>query len=155
MHAEDLMTTPIATCHVNDAIKVAAQLMWDRDCGALPVVNDEGRLAGLITDRDICMAALTQGETLDNMLVNRAMATHVVSAKPETTVGEIEHLMAHFQIRRIPIVDADGKPIGIVSLNDLARESVQPVTKMQHGLQKIARALAAICQPRATSQKAA
>jgi CBS domain-containing protein len=154
MRAKDLMTTPAITCHVNDSLKLAAQRMWEGDIGALAVVNDDGKLTGMITDRDICMAAYTQSRALDESLVNLAMAKHVVSATPDTTIGAIEELMAKYQIRRIPIVDAAGMPIGIVSMNDLAIESVQPDTAMKHGPSKLAHTLAAICQHRQSEQAA-
>jgi CBS domain-containing protein len=148
------MNAPIATCHVNDPLNVAAQRMWDRDCGALPVVNDEGVLTGMITDRDICMAALTQGKPLDDMLVNSAMSHHVVSIHPEQALSDAELLMMHHQIRRVPVIDERGAPIGIISLNDIALECAQPDSKLQHGAQKLARTLAAICRPRVSGRAA-
>jgi CBS domain-containing protein len=148
MLARDLMTSPAITCHVNDALSAAAARMWDEDLGVLAVVNDEGKVTGMITDRDICMAAYTQGRALDELLVNSAMAKHVVSAAPDATVGEIEQLMATHQVRRIPIVDAAGMPLGIVSMNDLALESVSPQAEQQVGPSKLAQTLAAICRPR-------
>jgi CBS domain-containing protein len=155
MRAQDLMTSPTITCHVNDPLNVAAARMWDADIGALPVVNDDGKVTGVITDRDICMAAYTQCRTLDSMLVNSAMAKHVISARPDAQLSEIEELMARNQVRRIPIVDDLGKPIGIVSMNDLAIESVQPDTATKHAASKLAHTLAAVCQPRALAQEAA
>lgn len=155
MNAQDLMTKPAITCHVNDTLNLAAQKMWDHDCGALAVVNDDGALTGIITDRDICMAAHFQGRPLGDCLVNSAMATHVLSANADQSVHDLEQLMAEHQIRRIPIVDAANIPIGMVSLNDLAIEASQPDTRMKHGLTKIAHTLAAICQPRAPRQQAA
>lgn len=133
------------------ALSLAAARMWDADLGALAVVNDEGKVTGMITDRDICMAAYTQGRALDEMLVNSAMAKHVFSAHAEATIGEIEDLMATHQVRRIPIVDAAGMPLGIVSMNDLAIESADPHTSMSAGPAKLAHTLAAICQPRAAT----
>lgn len=154
MHVQDLMSSPAVTCHVNDTLQVAAQLMWDHDCGALPVVTDTGTCVGMITDRDVCMAAYTQGRSLDAMLVHGAMSKHVISARPGQRVGELEQLMAQHQIRRIPVIDAEGRPIGIVSLNDLAIESAQPDTRMKQGLAKVAHTLAAICRPRVTRKAA-
>lgn len=148
MRAQQLMTSPPVTVHVNDPLNVAAEKMWDGDIGALAVVNDEGKITGMITDRDICMAAYTQGKSLDQLLVNCAMAHHVVTARPDQTIEEIEQLMGKHQLRRIPIVDAFGAPIGVVSMNDLAIESVQPDTPMKLGPAKIAHTLAAICRPR-------
>ena len=91
MLVQELMTHPAITCHVNDALSDAAQKMWDHDCGVLPVVNDEGKVTGMITDRDICMAALTQGRALHEILVNLAMAKHVVAVGPDKKIGNAEH----------------------------------------------------------------
>ncbi len=148
MRVQDLMTDPIVSCHVNDTLHVAAMLMWDHDCGAVAVVRDDGKLAGIVTDRDICMASYTQGRPLDEMLVNSAMSKHVISARPEQWIEEIEQLMSEHQVRRIPIVDPDNRPIGMLSLNDLALESVQPDTEMRNGPVKVAHVLAAICERR-------
>jgi CBS domain-containing protein len=155
MRVQELMSAPVATCHVNDTLNRAAMLMWDHDCGALPVVNEYGKVTGMITDRDICMAAYTQGRTLDDLLVNSAMASHVITARPDQTVGEVEQMMAHFQLRRLPVIDPDGRPIGIISLNDLATASVEPEIAVMYGTQKIAHTLAAICHPRRRAKEAA
>jgi len=148
MNARDLMTQPAITCHVNDPLNMAAHRMWDQDCGALPVVNDEGKVTGMITDRDICMAAYTQGRSLDAMLVNSAMATHVVSVGPDQPLEEIEELMAYHQVRRIPVLDADGKALGVVSIDDLAKEAIKPDSRIGQGPVKVTRTLAAICRSR-------
>jgi CBS domain-containing protein len=155
MRIEQLMSRPAVTVHVNDPLNLAAQRMWDHDIGALVVVNDEGKLAGMITDRDICMAALTQSRALDELLVNIAMAKHVVAATPDQSIGDIEHLMAVNQIRRLPIVDTSKAPVGVISLNDLAIESVQPDTRMQQGVDKVVDTLAAICRHRGGAEQAA
>jgi CBS domain-containing protein len=155
MRVQDLMAHPAVTCHVNDSLDTAAQRMWDHDCGVLAVVNDEGKVTGMITDRDICMAALTQGRPLHELLVNLPMSKHVIAVGPDNTIGEVEHLMAQHQIRRLPVLDASNRPLGVISLNDLAIEAVQPDTRMKHGVSKVAHTLAAVCQPHAATQQAA
>jgi CBS domain-containing protein len=155
MNAKDLMSHPARTCHVNDSLKLAAQRMWDLDCGALAVVHDDGTIAGMITDRDVCMAALHQGRGLEDLLVNGAMSTQVVTVTPDETLGHVEQLMARHQVRRIPVIDANKLPIGMISLNDLAIESVKPDSHIRHGISKIAHTLAAICRPRTSKQEAA
>lgn len=153
MQANQLMSSPAITCHVNDTLSVAAHLMWDRDCGALAVVNDEGTLVGMLTDRDICMAAFTQGRPLDSILVNSAMASHVIAARGDDPVPEIEDRMSRHQIRRIPIVDLQNKPIGMLTLNDLARDCVHSNTMRGHS--KLVHTLGAICEPHARTEHAA
>lgn len=155
MHVQDLMTHPAITCHVNDSLDAAAQKMWDHDCGALSVVNDEGKVTGMVTDRDICMAALLQGRSLHELLVNVAMSKHVIAVGPEGTIGDAEHLMALHQIRRLPVLDGTNRPLGVISLNDIAIEAVQPDTQMKHGISKVAHTLAAVCRPRAATPRAA
>lgn len=153
MRAIDLMTTPAITCHVNDTLRLAANRMKDGDVGALPVVNDEGKLTGMVTDRDICMAACVQGRALDDILVHVAMTHPVVTARPDQSVEEVEDLMASHQIRRVPVIDAHGRPIGVLSLNDLAIESVAPDTGIQRGTTKLAFTLAAISEHRPPSER--
>jgi CBS domain-containing protein len=155
MRVQDLMAHPAITCHVNDSLDAAAQKMWDHDCGALPIVNDEGKVTGVITDRDICMAALTQGRPLHELLVNLAMAKHVIAVGPDSLLGDAERLMALHQIRRLPVLDAENRPLGVISLNDLAIEAAQPDTRMKHGITKVTHTLAAICQRRTATRQAA
>ncbi len=155
MKVQDLMSHPAITCHVNDDLNTPAKLMWDHDCGVIAVVRDDGKLAGMVTDRDICMAAHIQGRSLDQILVNSVMAKHVLSAHPDQELGEVERLMAEHQVHRIPVVDEDHRPVGVLSLTDLALESVEPDTRMKNGMFKVARTLAAVSRRRAAKQVAA
>jgi CBS domain-containing protein len=155
MRVHELMSQPVTICDVNDALVRPAMLMWENDCGAVAVVRDDGVLAGMITDRDICMAAYTQGRNLEDILVNVAMAYPVISATVDQDVREVEALMAVHQVHRIPVVDADGKPIGMLSLTDLARASVEQRTPIKDGLARVAHLLAAITSPRSHRRKAA
>ena len=155
MRVQDLMSHPAITCHVNDDLNVPAKLMWDHDCGVILVVRGDGKLEGVITDRDICMAAYTQGRSLDQILVNSVMAMHIISAHPDQKLGEVERMMAEHQVRRIPVVDDDNRPVGVLSLNDLALESVEPDTRMKDGVSKVAHMLAAVCRRRVENQVAA
>src|SRR5687768_8785706 len=148
MLARDLMTCPAITCHVNDTLADAARKMWDADIGAVAVVNDDGKLTGMITDRDICMAGYTQGRALDEILVNSAMAKDVAAAAPDAPLPDVARLMARHQVRRIPIVDASGGPVGLVSLNDLATADAPAETAT-------AATLAAICRHRSSIQQVA
>lgn len=146
MRARELMSYPVITCHVNDSLASVARQMWDHDCGAIAVVKDESVLTGMITDRDICMAAYTQGRPLDEILVHTAMAHDVVCATADLNVEEVERMMAERQLRRIPIVDAEHRPIGILTLADLATECVRPASHLKQG--RLAHTLASIERPR-------
>lgn len=155
MRIKELMSSPVVSCHLHDHAHAAAQLMWDNDCGVLPVVDDAGKLVGVITDRDICMAAFTQGNPLRGIRVDSAMAKQVFSVHPEDDLSEAEKLMSDKQIRRLPVVDGQGKPVGILSLNDLARDAVGPGGRIREGMNKVMQTMASICRPRAQALKAA
>ena len=147
------MSRPVAVCQASDNLNQAAKLMWDADCGAIPVVDSQGRAVGMVTDRDICMAAYTQGKRLHEIRVYTAMSKVLVSCRSSDPLQKIEQLMIEHQIRRLPVLDEEGRPIGIVSLNDLAR-----IVNRQHATApgggngvsatSMGHTLAAICAPR-------
>jgi CBS domain-containing protein len=154
MRIEEIMTRSVAMCRAQEALSAAAQKMWNHDSGALVVVGDDGRLVGMITDRDICMSAWSKGRPLDAIRIEEAMAKQVFAATPEQDIDAAEKLMAENQVRRIPIVDANNKPIGILSMNDIARRMTPP-HGTGDGMSRAMRTLAAICQPRARAPQSA
>jgi len=148
MRIAQLMSQPAITCRSSDTLNTAAGLMWEEDCGVLPVVDEAGHLVGMVTDRDICMAAYTQGKPLQDICVSSVMATQVFSCYAQEFVDAAERLMSKMQVRRLPIVDEDNRPVGVLSINDLARNATSPEsgTDLYHG---IVQTLAAIGKPRA------
>jgi CBS domain-containing protein len=95
--------------------------MWEHDCGCLPVVDDNGDVVGMITDRDACIAAYTRGLALSAVSVGSAMSKSLYSCTPDAKISEIERLMRLHQVRRLPVVDVFGTLVGIVTVSDLAR----------------------------------
>lgn len=120
MLARDIMSHPAVTVRADDDLEVAARRMWDHDCGAVVVVNDAGKAVGMLTDRDICMAAFTQGKVLAEVPVHHAMSHYLISVGPEDPIASVEELMEANQVCRIPVVDEVGMVLGLVALNDLA-----------------------------------
>jgi CBS domain-containing protein len=157
MQIKDVMSHPAVTCSSTSTLDHAARLMWEYDCGIVPVVNDDGKLAGVVTDRDVCMAAYTQGKPLSAIPVGIAMAKQVIAGHTRDLVEQAEQLMRANQIRRLPVIDDDGRPIGVVSMNDLARLAVR--AKKSAVDRELVQTMAAVCQPRApmtaTSQQMA
>ena len=151
MNVQEIMTRPAVTCRPGDTLNTAAQIMWEQDCGAVPVVDDGGKLVGLVTDRDICMAALTRGSALSAIPVAHAMAKQVYACEVGDSVGAAELLMSDKQIRRVPVVDGDNRPVGLLSLADIARHAT--ATGQKNGLEReVTRTLASICRPRPAEQ---
>lgn len=110
---------PVQACAPSDTLSHAAQLMWDLDCGFLPVCDRGGNLVGVVTDRDVCMAAYTRGQLLGDIQVWSTMSTQVVAVPPSATLTEILELMRRTQVRRIPVVENE-RLLGAVTLADVA-----------------------------------
>jgi len=121
MNVQEIMTTPARCCTDKATLTVPAQLMWDHDCGMVPVIDAEGALVGVITDRDICMAAYTRGQALAAISVSEVMSRGVHTIHAEESLDATERAMSAFGVRRLPVVDSDDRPLGVVSMNDLAR----------------------------------
>jgi CBS domain-containing protein len=101
--------------------------MWNHDIGCLPIVDHEGRIIGMLTDRDVCMAAYLQGGPLTSASVTSAMSKEVYTCSEGDDTSTVETLMREKQVHRLPVVDAERRPIGIISINDLAREASREV----------------------------
>jgi CBS-domain-containing membrane protein len=149
MLVENLMTRQTQACKPGDSLAHAAQLMWDHDCGCVPVCSGDGiqRVVGVITDRDICMGALFQGKALQDLRVSEAMSKALRTCRPSDSLAQAERIMREARVRRLPVVNGDGALLGMVCLADLAREAVR-----EHALPRkevtetdIGNTLAAIC----------
>lgn len=119
--ARDLMTRNVVTCKRFERLSDAAQRMWEHDLGALPVVDDDDKPVGMLTDRDVCMAAYTRGVAIDQLLVEGTMSRTICTRKTTDTLRALMDGMATHQVRRMPIVSEEGKLVGIVTLADIAR----------------------------------
>lgn len=147
MNVSELMTRDVKVCRADDDVQRAAQIMWENDCGVVPVVDAEQRVAGLITDRDICMAAYTQGRPLWEIPVSSAMSRQAHCVRESDALDAVEALMGRVRVRRVPVVDGDGRLTGILSMNDLARHAHLSSSRKSDGLgsDHIVRTLASIC----------
>jgi CBS domain-containing protein len=121
MKVANLMTRDVASCRPDEPLSVAAERMWTRDCGVLPVLDQSERVVGMVTDRDICMAAWMNGAPPQALSVATAMSRALHSCKPEDNLDTAERLMSKNQIRRLPVVDRSDKLMGILSLADIVR----------------------------------
>jgi CBS domain-containing protein len=151
MLVKKIMSETPATCHVDTTCSEAAKLMWDRDCGVIPVVDDQGKIMGMITDRDICMACYLQGKLTHQIQVREVMSKQVHSCKPEDTLEEAEAIMQQNQVRRLPVVDSKGQLVGLLSLNDIARATADRKLGKEADPRLLSQVLASICQPRQRS----
>jgi CBS domain-containing protein len=125
MKVEQIMNRNVKVCHPEDSLSNAAQMMWEEPCGAVPVVDEQSRPIGFLTDRDICMAAYTQGKPLEVLRVETAMARKVVSCNAEDDLRTAAGLMRQNRTRRLPVINRDGTLVGLLSLDDLACEAAR------------------------------
>ena len=124
MQVKDVMTATPACCTAETSLQEVANLMVENDCGAIPVVDseDSNKPIGLITDRDIVCRAVAEGLNPLDLTANDCMTSDVLTVTEQTSFEECCRLMEEKQVRRVPVVDADGALVGIVALADVARE---------------------------------
>lgn len=154
MKVENLMTRTVYSCREGDSLEQAARIMWESDLGCLVVIDEAERPIGMITDRDALMAVYTQGVSLRDTQVSSAMSREVRKCSPETALKEVEQVMQRAQIRRMPVVNASGKLVGIITLGDVARSSQSAPMHLAE-MPGLAKTLACITQPRQRQTAAA
>jgi CBS domain-containing protein len=121
MKVRESMTAAIYTCQPDTDLEQVARIMRDHDCGFVPVVDASGSVTGLITDRDICMAAAIRGLALEHIPASQAMSQSVRACLPDDTIPEALEMMKHFKVRRLPVIDAHGYLQGVISISDILR----------------------------------
>lgn len=121
MKVQEIMIQDVRTCRPETNLAEAAMQMWRGDCGVLPVVADGAKVVGMITDRDICMAAATKHRDPANIRVKEVASGKVYGCSPDTDIHKALQIMGEKQVRRLPIIDAQtGRLSGILSMNDVA-----------------------------------
>ena len=121
MKLRDVMNAPVIRIHPEESVAVAARTLERYNIGMLPVCGNDGRICGLITDRDLVTRCVASGRMPSNTTVAEIMTRQVISASPDMEAGVAAGLMGREQIRRLPVVE-NGKLCGMVSLGDLAMQ---------------------------------
>jgi CBS domain-containing protein len=121
MKVEELMTHDVRACLPQEFLNNAAMIMWLYDCGSVPIVDQRLKVVGMLTDRDVCMAAFTQGAPLYRIRIVTAMSKAVVTCSPEDELAVAQDRIRKNNVRRLPVTDAQGQLVGILSLSDIIR----------------------------------
>jgi len=152
MKIRQLMTKDVSSCLPDETTNQAVRIMWERDCGFVPVIEShEGRrVIGVVTDRDICIAAYTKNRPLDQIRLSELMSTDVRSCREDDEVSDAEEAMRRSQLHRLPVLDDAGQLIGVLSLADVAREATRDPGSKRQGVsaREIGETLCAISQAR-------
>ncbi len=127
MNVEQIMNRKVRSCGPHEPLNKAAQIMWDTPCGAVPVVDEQRKPVGFLTDRDVCMAAYTQNKPLTELPVDIAMSRTPVCCRAEDNLDSAAQLMRQHRTRRVPVIDRNGVLVGMLTLDDLACEAARPL----------------------------
>jgi len=154
MKVQDLMTPNAITCGPNTNLARVAGLMWDNNCGSLAVTNEHGKVIGLITDRDICIAVATRQRLAAEILVSEVITGEVWTCGPQDDIRKLLQTMRNARVRRLPVISDDGVLQGIVSISDIVlhAEEAQGKQKPQLSLQDAIGTLKAVCGYRGIRQ---
>jgi CBS domain-containing protein len=117
----DLMTENPCSIDAAKSVAYAAKMMRDEDVGLAPIVEGD-KLIGTLTDRDIAIRVVAEGKDPDQTTVREVASTNVVTIDPQQELDEALRLMAKHQVRRLPVVEEDGRLVGVVAQADVARE---------------------------------
>ena len=116
----EIMTANPSTIEPGNSVVDAARIMKQEDAGVVPV-TENGRLTGMVTDRDIAIRVVAEGKDPQSTPVREVASTDLVTVDPQQDLDEALRLMAQHQVRRLPVVEEDGRLVGVVAQADVAR----------------------------------
>ena len=119
MKLKDIMSQNVIKIHPRESVAVAARLLANHNIGVLPVCDHDGKLCGVVTDRDLVTRCMAANRSPEQTRVQDVMTGRIISATPNMDVSVAAYLMGREQVRRLPVLD-DGKLCGMVSVGDLA-----------------------------------
>lgn len=140
----DWMSKNVASVRPGDDLSRVAQLCWERDIGWLPVLDEKGKLLGVVTDRDALLSSHFKGQRLPELRVESAMSRDLKSVMPQTTLPAALEVMARNSLRRLPVVDEQQRLVGVLTVGDVAR-----ATPKASSDEELVDALRSITRPRA------
>lgn len=123
LRARDVMTRNVITCRRNTPIVEVARLMRDEDVGAVPVIDEDGKLAGIVTDRDLVVKGLNSDKNDAELVAEDCMSTDLYTANQNDRLVEMIREMGDHQVRRIPVVDSRDRLVGIIAMADIATQT--------------------------------
>ena len=119
MKVRDVMTKQITTCRTYTNLAAASALMWDNDCGALPALTETGELAGILTDRDICIALGTRNARASDLTVRDVVEASPLSCQSNDDILTTLLIMQQAKLRFLPVVNDAGVLEGVLSIDDI------------------------------------
>jgi CBS domain-containing protein len=118
MKVRELMTPHVQAIWLTESLADAAKLMWENDCGVLPIIKDN-KVIGMVTDRDVCMAVAMRDTNPSSVSVEEVMTGEVFSVHPDDDIQQALQTMQEHKVRRLPVINPEGELEGILSMNDV------------------------------------
>ena len=150
MKVENVMTRSVKSCHPETNLSQVAALMWDYDFGAMPVVDGEDRVMGMITDRDIAIAASTKGRLATEISVGEVMSGNVYACALDEEISSALKTMRREKVRRLPVIGRSGKLAGVLSINDVVLHAGEARGDISY--EDVVSTFRAVCKHSKTSQ---
>jgi CBS domain-containing protein len=123
MKVKDVMMRTPASCEATTNLGAAVEILWNRNCGILPVIDSQGNVLGVVTDRDLCIALGTRNQLLGDVTVGQVVSGKVFTCKPDDDIRDALNTMAREKVRRLPVVNDAGQLEGILSMDDIVLHS--------------------------------
>ncbi|WP_437626849.1 CBS domain-containing protein [Sorangium sp. So ce1151] len=119
MNCSEIMKTDVACCKASEPVESVAELMQARNIGFVPICGDDGSVIGTLTDRDLAIRVLAEHRRAPSTRAEDVMTREVVTCRPDEDLSEATRLMSNHKKSRIVCVDAQKRPIGVISLSDI------------------------------------
>lgn len=149
MKVKEVFKPRVKSCTSTESLDAVGRIMWESDCGAVPVVDAEGKAVGLVTDRDLAMAMAAKNRGASHILVRELISGEIFTCLSEDDVADAIRKMRAHRVRRLAVVDGQGRLLGMLSLKDLALAATAGA-----GLsyEDVAVTLQSVCTPRAEAR---
>jgi CBS-domain-containing membrane protein len=151
MKVQDIMTRDVKFCGPDTNLAAATEILWRNNCGTLPVLDSGGKLLGVITDRDMCIAMGTRNWKPSDLVIRDVAMKPVFTCGPTDDVHEALNTMRKHQVRRVPVVGEDGKLAGILCLDEIVLHAEKAEGKKAVGIsyEDVVNTMKALCEHRA------
>jgi CBS domain-containing protein len=152
MKVKDVMAPNVRACFTSDNLDTAVRLMWEHDCGCVPVLNEHAQVVGMVTDRDACMTVFFQGTPMSGISISSVMSKHVFVCTSDDELSAAARTMSEKKVRRLPVLDEQARLVGLLSLSDIAARADQEYAEGARTREvtdaQVARLAAAVSRPR-------
>jgi len=145
MKVKDVMKTNVSFCSTEDSLMKAAEVMRHRDCGVVPIVDEDKKVVGMLTDRDLCLAVVARNRKASDVKTEELLRGKAIVCAAEDKLEDALRKMRKYQVKRLAAIGADGEVVGILSVTDVLQLAVRKDKKLK---KKVYATLKAIFKPR-------